>query len=1075
MKNIIKVSSVIAVLAMAVCAAYSLAQDSRAVLNAKQLGIQDLDLDLGLEEDLVVTEEQGEAAVAEVVDEAAVTVADAEEVPVFEPLELEVFPEVVETAENTTEVAPEVLAAAEEEIGVATEAVGETGVAVEEIALEPVAEAPAVVEEVVVLPVEEVVEAAPVAVEEIVIEPVAEAPAVVEEVVVQPVEEVVEVAPVVVEEIVIEPVAEAPAVEEAAVNPATSDIDVEIDDILSVTAEPEEAAVVEPVEVPVTAVEEPATVAPSAEAPVVEAPAAVEAPVVEAPASTAVVVLDPEVAKRVSELEVLEEGRRKLFAQHGRESIHQGDAALAVANWTKAIERYNEALKFLLPKEVEARKLAENGLAEAYYRLALEQRGARNYEEAEKSAREARQYGHLKGEELLLLIQTDRTDPPPVELPPVEKRYEQPKYKEAQVKISNSMKVAKEYYATGELTDARREVELILKDYPWHKDAVDLLRKIGIAENKFANNERITTRESMVKDVTRAWTPGTYAQSFSKGDKKGDDGITTKPPTTQEQVIREKMQKIVIPDLEFRDANITDIVGFLGDASRENDDPDVPPDERGINFILNLGAETQSITAPIDDNPWGVPPPTSTAGVGGTPLITIKARFVKLSDAMDMIMEMAGLKYRVRGNMVVIMPKNWAEDTLIHKMYNVLPSIEDRVPSIQPTGNALGGFNTFNLGGGAAAGEDTKDWKKLFGDLGVPWPEKSSIQYMPSLTKLVVVNTAENLAILESVLSILNVTPKQVEIEVRFVEVMQSDLDSLGLEWMVNDDWEIAEMKADAGLPPASRRRLVMRGGNVTRGFSYLSDNNAMAINEGSAVLDNIATFSSILTNPELSMVLHMISSKQNSDLLSAPKVVTKAGSPATIKVVTEYIYPTEYDVEMLETSNETGDTTTYSGAVVEPQNFQMREVGVILEVTPTVTDDGSMIDLALAPSVVSEPTWKNYGSTYPSLTGEVTLPMEQPFFPVRSVATTVQIYNGATIVMGGMITEERFTNEDKIPFLGDLPLLGHLFRYKYDYSEKRNLLLFVTAKLVDPGGREIKDVQQSNEKVAEMMLGERK
>jgi general secretion pathway protein D len=263
-----------------------------------------------------------------------------------------------------------------------------------------------------------------------------------------------------------------------------------------------------------------------------------------------------------------------------------------------------------------------------------------------------------------------------------------------------------------------------------------------------------------------------------------------------------------------------------------------------------------------------------------------------------------------------------------------------------------------------------------------------------------------------------------------------------------------------------------MEKGSINSGFNYLNNNSDKAIMGGAPVLDNVATFTSILTNPELSVVLHMLSSKQNTDLLSAPKVVSQAGTPATIKVVTEYIYPTEYDVEMLESTTGDNDTTTYSGAVVEPQNFQMREVGVILEVTPDVTPDGSMINLALAPSVVSEPTWKNYGSTYPVSTATgtdllgnqtfqteyVQLPMEQPFFPVRSVATSVQIYTGATVVMGGMITEERYTNEDKIPFLGDIPVIGELFRYKYDLSEKRNLLLFVTARLVDPAGREVKD-----------------
>ena len=177
---------------------------------------------------------------------------------------------------------------------------------------------------------------------------------------------------------------------------------------------------------------------------------------------------------------------------------------------------------------------------------------------------------------------------------------------------------------------------------------------------------------------------------------------------------------------------------------------------------------------------------------------------------------------------------------------------------------------------------------------------------------------------------------------------------------------------------------------------------------------------------------------------------------------MTEYIYPTEYDVEMLESSDD-NDNTTYSGAVVEPGSFQMREVGVQLTVLPQVTEDGQLIDLTLAPQVFSEPTWKNYGSTYPMMMpdgnyAEAQLNMEQPFFPVRSITTSIQIFNGATVVMGGMITENRISREDKIPFLGDLPLVGHLFRNKYESSEKRNLLIFVSARLVDPAGRFVRD-----------------
>jgi type II secretory pathway component GspD/PulD (secretin) len=109
----------------------------------------------------------------------------------------------------------------------------------------------------------------------------------------------------------------------------------------------------------------------------------------------------------------------------------------------------------------------------------------------------------------------------------------------------------------------------------------------------------------------------------------------------------------------------------------------------------------------------------------------------------------------------------------------------------------------------------------------------------------------------------------------------------------------------------------------------------------------------------------------------------------------------------------------------------------------------------------VSDPEWYNYGSTYPDGEGGyVEVNMPQPFFHSRSIQTSISIYNGATVVMGGLISETRTTVEDKIPLLGDIPLLGRLFQSRMEDSQKRNLLIFVTARLVDPSGRPVKQTQ---------------
>ena len=83
--------------------------------------------------------------------------------------------------------------------------------------------------------------------------------------------------------------------------------------------------------------------------------------------------------------------------------------------------------------------------------------------------------------------------------------------------------------------------------------------------------------------------------------------------------------------------------------------------------------------------------------------------------------------------------------------------------------------------------------------------------------------------------------------------------------------------------------------------------------------------------------------------------------------------------------------------------------------------------------------------------------PMEQPFFHVRSIESKVSITPGSTVVMGGLITEERKAMDDKVPFLGDLPFIGRLFRSHAEKTKKRNLLVFVTGRLITPSGRELK------------------
>jgi general secretion pathway protein D len=157
--------------------------------------------------------------------------------------------------------------------------------------------------------------------------------------------------------------------------------------------------------------------------------------------------------------------------------------------------------------------------------------------------------------------------------------------------------------------------------------------------------------------------------------------------------------------------------------------------------------------------------------------------------------------------------------------------------------------------------------------------------------------------------------------------------------------------------------------------------------------------------------------------------------------------------------------------------------VGITLEVEPTVGPDGYTIDLILSPRVVEFDGFINYGSpintvvTLVNAVGALGLSanfrvtdnvINKPVFSTREVTTEVTVYDGQTVVMGGLMREDIQKIEDKVPILGDIPLAGRLFRTSVDQHIKRNLIMFVTASLLDPAGQPLIKVDEEKEIVPE-------
>jgi len=754
-----------------------------------------------------------------------------------------------------------------------------------------------------------------------------------------------------------------------------------------------------------------------------------------------------------------EEIRRRALADHATEQLLSARGAARKSDYVTARKLYEQAISTLeqvgvRPETRGDLERARRDLLETIYRRAEVVYGEGDLEGALILANEASRSGNRKASRLAQRIRRDQEEPPVVE---PSKRWEEPSFTEKQQTIKAHLRRGRQHYMVGEYNEAQQNFEHVLKEDQFNTEAIRWREKVAIKKHDRAFEEVESSRRDMMFEVRKRWNRGEYVGVTS--DTIGDIGPAVHVVDTPEEKTRKKMESIIFPVIEFEDADITDVVLYLKKKGKEYD-----PDGKGVTFVLKLGggggSGGDSLGSDDDFDFDDLDDGASYDDSSGDGTITFSGYDHSLLEILNIVTSLADLKYRIEGRVILIVPLSFPEGNLIRQAYPVLPTLRERMISISSEiSDRDSGDEFIGLGGSGGFEGGTTDWKEFFRSLGVDFPGGSEIQYLPSIGKIIVKNTASNLSVFERVLSIINVVPKQIEIEARFVEVNQTDLMSLGFEYFITDEWEIAQKSSDKNKPLSARERVVVEQSEVSIGERFLTDElDEAGVVGGVEGTDNLLAISSFLTNPDLRIVIHALEQKGNADLLSAPKIMTKSGQEAEIKVVTEYIYPSDYTVEPGQPSilTESGISAGVP-PLVTPSEFETREVGVILQVLPEVTADGEMINLTMSPEVVTEPEWFDYGQTFTDASGQIqTILIQQPFFNSRSIRTSILVYNGATVVMGGMITEERIQVEDKIPFLGDIPILGRFFRSNYDNSIKLNLLIFVTARLVDPSGQAV-------------------
>ncbi len=801
--------------------------------------------------------------------------------------------------------------------------------------------------------------------------------------------------------------------------------------------------------------------------------------------------------------------RRQEAVVEGDRLLAEGREAYAKADYQVAVNKYREALDRLpdAPSLQDRRISYTEHLSDASVALAQEHRRVGKYTEARALldgvlAPNVDPNNVAAKRELGYLDDPIRTNPALT--------YEHTQNVDA---VRRGLYMAEGNYNLGKYDDAKREYENVLRKDGFNSAARRGLERLAAAKSDYYRAAYDHTRAELLMEVDRAWELSVPADA----PDLGQPNVLDSSSSTGVAYITQKLKTIIIPRIDFEDTTVEEAVDFLRMRSAELDTMELDPAKKGVNFIVRRprAAAPAAPDAGADAAAGGAALAAPAADPSSIRIRELRVRNVPLQVALQYICDAAKLRPKIDDFSVTLVPLNETGEDFFSRTFSVPP---DFVSSLEGTGGGGGGAAApadpfaADTGGGGSSIVARKPIRELLVANGIAFADGSSVTLTGG--SLVVRNTPQELEKIEALVEIIGKSkPKQVKITTKFVEISQENTDELGFDWIVSPFGLNANSLFGSGgtvgsggfrgtgdfvnqingynLPsfPAdstSNVTNIMTGG-LRSGDQAINRNNIDAIlnnpnrtAQTSNVAPGIAALTGLFSDGQVQLIMRGLAQKKGTDLMTAPSVMAKGGQKAKIEIIREFIYPTEY--EPPELPNSVGATGGTGGGIVgglgggsgmfpvtpaTPTAFETRNTGVTLEIEPTIGENDFVIELRFVPEIVEFEGFINYGSPIQSpstdiLGNPVTVTItenriEMPVFSTRKVDTSLTIYDGYTVAVGGLMREDVQNVEDKVPILGDIPYIGRLFQSKSENRIKSNLIIFVTAQIIDATGRPLR------------------
>ena len=741
--------------------------------------------------------------------------------------------------------------------------------------------------------------------------------------------------------------------------------------------------------------------------------------------------------------------RRSGNVTQAQELLKQGDVAYQAGEFKKAVESYNQAFDLIPEAGLTHQLRFEVGdryaQAAVEYGKVLARTG--QYDLAKKHLNDVLSKDVAPGNAGAMKMLAKLDDP--IRYSPTLN----PEHVRNIEKVAHWLRKGESYFLQAQFDEALIAYEEVIKIDPTNKAARRGMERVVQNVRDYSITARDEARKKALTQIDELWELKVRPDTDIPGI-----GVSGSPVLDErvQDVRGSKLKQIMIPIVELDDITFTEAINTVRVWARELDTTELDPTKRGVNLVTRLGDEASGFKQKIENA-----------------RVNLNLKNVPLSVVLNYITQQTGTYWRQEQFSVVIRPRGSYTAELESRTFRVPVGFMDE-DKAEKSDDVFGDSPALQAKVGIV---------EALKRLGITFPDGASAFYNRSNNTLRVTNAPLELDAIETYIRAQSMSESvMVVIKTTIIEVSETTPNELGYDWLLDP----THVKNNVFLTGGTQGSgdvvnavtspvggVAVPGDGITSGNrsggtmlqnhsidSRIAGLLAPAVSRASAPL----TVTSQINDSTFQTIMRALSQKTGEAKLNQSTTVSLAGQRVELSAVSEITYPSEYEPGEIP-QNALGSANPQPGTPPHPTAFENRALGYQIMVEPTVSDDKNYIDLQLNPSIVTFDGFINYGTPlftsaidpisgipFSLITQANTILM--PVFRTVRLNTGVTVQEGATVVVGGLIQQKIETVVDKVPVLGDLPLVGRLFQSQGLKNTKTAVIMFVKVELVDPTGQ---------------------